>query len=80
VSNNTVAVNSTNAAVYGVRGWDSLNKKRWNVTGNKTVTASFKNTIGSNTLDDVVIQLSNSPVMVNKLASLPDPKLPKTGN
>jgi hypothetical protein len=75
-SNITSLVNSTNAAVYRARGWDSYHRKRWNVTGNKTISTSFTNALGSNQLDNIIVSLNDKPAFVQKLANLPDPKLP----
>jgi len=75
-SNTSNVVNSTNAAVYGATGWDSKTKKPWKFHGNRTVVASWKNQV-SNQLDDIVVQLSDDQALVNKLAKLPDPKLPE---
>jgi len=79
VSNTSVLVNSTNAAVYEAKGWDSLTKKPWKFAGNKTVSGSFQQTLGSTNLDDIVVKVDSNPAFSQRVGSLPDPKLPPFG-
>ena len=68
-------VNATSAAVYGARGWDSKTRKPWNFRGNNTINASFKNTVTSNSINDITVQLVDNPALVNKVAKMADPKM-----
>jgi len=75
VTNTTSIVNSTNAVVYSAKGWDSKTKKPWKYSGNKTVSASFEQSVSSTNLNDIVAKVDSNPAFTSKVGSLPDPKL-----